>query len=353
MYKNDKGEVQCKKNVKVLYDWKPPLCNDCGVFGHADRKDVGIDNKVKMQNYKANHQPIKFGNNIKTMYQAKNKNQVVKEKTLVKNPKKSTKKNASNDNANDEGKSESNKKKWSVYKDILEAMKRPANKFSVFKMYDKRELLVDKGKNNGEKKKGNEEEEDVLEEMNRIAKSMERNDLKGCRIMVRWNNDEVRIFVIHMARQSMSVKMETNNGSIKMYGTFIFASNGFLERKELWKDLEIYRSIIGNEPCEAMKDNDLILYQKAKVKWLSVGDRNSAYFHRTIKSKQQRNRIDDVCDENGNIFEGELFKGYDRKIGPKRVALKVDIQKELFKGYDRKMGPKRVALKVDIQKDLC
>nr|GEX36878.1 RNA-directed DNA polymerase, eukaryota, reverse transcriptase zinc-binding domain protein [Tanacetum cinerariifolium] len=55
---------------------------------------------------------------------------------------------------------------------------------------------------------------------------------------------------------------------------------------------------------KAMKEEELILYQKAKVKWLSVGDRNNAYFHKAIKSRQQRNRIDAVCDENGKRFEG-------------------------------------------------
>ncbi|GJS46838.1 hypothetical protein Tco_0596959 [Tanacetum coccineum] len=163
------------------------------------------------------------------------------------------------------------------------------------------------------------------------------------------------------------------------------------ERKELWKDLEIYKKIIGNEPwflsrylnvtlkpsehsvggsnmsndmkdfhncvnqieveditwkngdvfenvkrlrdvvkdiqqkiekdpyshdlrseeanmlkmyTEVMKDEEHILFQKAKVKWLSVGDINNAYFHKTIKSRQQRNIINVACDDNGNRFEG-------------------------------------------------
>ncbi|GJZ80588.1 zinc knuckle CX2CX4HX4C containing protein [Tanacetum coccineum] len=109
VYKNDKGGVQCKTNVKVKYDWKPPVCRECEVFGHAysscyrnepskiasteykkenvnvqkenngghvskevnvgfveveKRKNIGIDNKVKRKKYKANSQPSKFGNNV-------------------------------------------------------------------------------------------------------------------------------------------------------------------------------------------------------------------------------------------------------------------------------------------------
>ncbi|GJY72313.1 RNA-directed DNA polymerase, eukaryota, reverse transcriptase zinc-binding domain protein, partial [Tanacetum coccineum] len=156
---------------------------------------------------------------------------------------------------------------------------------------------------------------------------------------------------------------------------------------------------------------------------LSVGDRNNAYFHKTIKSRQQRNIIDAVCDENGNRLEGadvadqfvkhfQKFLGESKNVEPisdigdllqnklsneetsymireisdeeiKNAMFQIDNNKapgpdgflalffkkswniigkdvcladnimlaqELFKGYDRKMGPKRVALKVDIQK---
>ncbi|GJZ73074.1 hypothetical protein Tco_0637220 [Tanacetum coccineum] len=35
VYKNAEGKVQCKKSVKVEYDWKPQMCSECGVFGHT------------------------------------------------------------------------------------------------------------------------------------------------------------------------------------------------------------------------------------------------------------------------------------------------------------------------------
>ncbi|GJW67965.1 RNA-directed DNA polymerase, eukaryota, reverse transcriptase zinc-binding domain protein [Tanacetum coccineum] len=641
VYKNKEGNVQCRKNVKVLYDWKPPVCMDCGVFGHTgsncpknetikvnidcdektepmvqkvntvvnkdgndgfvevrSKKNGGINYKMKRPNYRANPQSNKGGNNVKNVYQAKKKNQVEKEKSPVQTPMKEPEKSP---------KSVKSGKKWSVHNDILEAMKRSANKFSLFEKYDVNEQnelrdlknmeivdgflnkkitptekdmnswdadmityyklqmdkLVDKGEGNVEES----EEEDVLEEINEIAKNMKENDVKGpsssdkqkevvnfireeklqicavlethlkskrvdkicekiygrwnwihnmrycnkgCRILVGWNEDEVSVSVIHMARQFVLLEMKTRNNT-KLYGSFIYAANGGIERKELWKDLEIYRRIVGKDPwffsgdmnvtlnpnehsvggsnmssdmkdfkncvnkievedinssglfftwtknlhkaregshtgilkkldrimgseefisrfnqayaiflpyiisdhcstilvlpkciqakrkpfkfanfitekegfmplvntswegieegcnmfrvvkrmrnlkkplkklawengnvfenvkslkdsvkevqqkidkdphnkdlrseevdilkaySEAMKEEELILYQKAKVKWLSVGDRNNAYFHKAIKSRQQRNRIDAVCDENGKRFEG-------------------------------------------------
>ena len=32
VYRNEQKEKVCRKIVKVEYDWKPPICNECGVF---------------------------------------------------------------------------------------------------------------------------------------------------------------------------------------------------------------------------------------------------------------------------------------------------------------------------------
>ncbi|GJX38013.1 zinc knuckle CX2CX4HX4C containing protein [Tanacetum coccineum] len=202
VYKNNKGDVKYRKSVKVEYDLKPLKGNNGvhvskevneGFMKVKNRKNIGIDNK--------------------------NMNQVVNDKTSIKN----TEKKISNDNGDKEEKSENSKKKWSVHKDILKDMKRSANKFIVFEMYDvnkqnelnelrnieivddflnknvcltkddmkgwsidmiayykqKSELLVDKGRKDVEEVECNEEDEDVLEEINGIAMSIEVNDVKG------------------------------------------------------------------------------------------------------------------------------------------------------------------------------
>nr|GEU94941.1 RNA-directed DNA polymerase, eukaryota, reverse transcriptase zinc-binding domain protein [Tanacetum cinerariifolium] len=82
---------------------------------------------------------------------------------------------------------------------------------------------------------------------------------KGCKIMVGWNKDEVSMSVLHMARQSVLLKMETRNDNVKMFETFIYSSNGGLERKELWKDLEIYKRRIRNEPWVLSRDLNVTL----------------------------------------------------------------------------------------------
>ncbi|XP_060183358.1 uncharacterized protein LOC132613361 [Lycium barbarum] len=49
---------------------------------------------------------------------------------------------------------------------------------------------------------------------------------------------------------------------------------------------------------------DSILRQKARVRWLSEGDTNSAFFHGIIKGRRKRLNIQKIRDEDDNLFEG-------------------------------------------------
>nr|GEW17121.1 hypothetical protein [Tanacetum cinerariifolium] len=52
---------------------------------------------------------------------------------------------------------------------------------------------------------------------------------------------------------------------------------------------------------EAKIDEERFLRQKAKIDWLEVGDSNSAYFHKSIKDRNQRSRIDVVITSNNMV----------------------------------------------------
>ncbi|GJT89551.1 RNA-directed DNA polymerase, eukaryota, reverse transcriptase zinc-binding domain protein [Tanacetum coccineum] len=131
-----------------------------------------------------------------------------------------------------------------------------------------------------------------------------------------------------------------------------------------------------------MEDEEKLLFQKSKFKWLSLGDRNNSFFHKTLKGRYQRNRIERVQDVNGKSFERQevddqynkisdvealslvedvsskeikdaLFDIGDNKApGPdgRQIQDNILLTQELLKGYDRKGGPSIVAFKIDIQK---
>ncbi|GJV29219.1 reverse transcriptase domain, reverse transcriptase zinc-binding domain protein [Tanacetum coccineum] len=56
---------------------------------------------------------------------------------------------------------------------------------------------------------------------------------------------------------------------------------------------------------DALIMEERFLKQKAKIEWLKEGDSNSAYFHKAVKSRVSRSRIDAVTDANGVVFQNE------------------------------------------------
>nr|GFB14911.1 hypothetical protein [Tanacetum cinerariifolium] len=69
---------------------------------------------------------------------------------------------------------------------------------------------------------------------------------------------------------------------------------------------------------EALKDEELFLRQKSKIKWLSEGDCNSKYFHNVVKGRINRGRISVVEDMNGvphfGVSVGEQFVNHFQSV---------------------------------------
>ncbi|GKB18900.1 sodium/hydrogen exchanger 6 [Tanacetum coccineum] len=80
---------------------------------------------------------------------------------------------------------------------------------------------------------------------------------------------------------------------------------------------------------ETQLDKERFLKQKAKVEWLEAGDSNTAYFHKIMKSKCTRNRIEMVCDAfnifyDGNQVPGAFVAHYDQFLGTEGVTNPLD-----------------------------
>nr|GEU51101.1 hypothetical protein [Tanacetum cinerariifolium] len=137
---------------------------------------------------------------------------------------------------------------------------------------------------------------------------------------------------------------------------------------------------------EAKLDEERFLKQKAKIDWLEAGDSNSAFFHKSIKSKNQKSRIEKIFDGTKNNMVREVSNeeiksamfniGDDRAPGPDGFSLGFfkkswnimgedvcsaikdffhngKLLKEInhiFLALIPKNGPSRCAFKVDIQK---
>ena len=85
---------------------------------------------------------------------------------------------------------------------------------------------------------------------------------------------------------------------------------------------------------DAILLEEQFLKQKAKVEWLRAGDANSAYFHKVVKSRKARSRIDVITNNDGIQFDGEAVPNafvshYASFLGQEGVTIPLDVD-ELF-----------------------
>ena len=68
-------------------------------------------------------------------------------------------------------------------------------------------------------------------------------------------------------------------------------------------DIKVFAAKMLGEYNEAIEDEEKLLYQCAKVEWLCEGDKNSAYFHKVVKSKKSKNRVLSIKNSMGNYVD--------------------------------------------------
>nr|GEV22542.1 RNA-directed DNA polymerase, eukaryota, reverse transcriptase zinc-binding domain protein [Tanacetum cinerariifolium] len=74
------------------------------------------------------------------------------------------------------------------------------------------------------------------------------------------------------------------------------------------RDAEV---VILKDYVTTVEDEEKLLFQKSKIKWLSLGDKNNYFFHKTLKGRYQRTIIERIRDVNGNNFEGQDVADHD------------------------------------------
>ncbi|GJX36121.1 RNA-directed DNA polymerase, eukaryota, reverse transcriptase zinc-binding domain protein [Tanacetum coccineum] len=86
------------------------------------------------------------------------------------------------------------------------------------------------------------------------------------------------------------------------------------EMKNIQKqiDKDPYNKVLRSAEVKILKEymtimeyEEKLLFQKSKIKWLSLGDRNNSFFHKTLKGRYQKNRIKKIQDVNGKCFKGQ------------------------------------------------
>ncbi|GKD94283.1 RNA-directed DNA polymerase, eukaryota, reverse transcriptase zinc-binding domain protein [Tanacetum coccineum] len=86
---------------------------------------------------------------------------------------------------------------------------------------------------------------------------------------------------------------------------------------------------------EAMQDENSLLCQKAKIEWLREGDRNTAYFYKTIKERVHRGRIMTIRNEEGVRFENkdvtaQIVKHFEEFLGKSSIVQNLASRSDIF-----------------------
>nr|GEX36605.1 RNA-directed DNA polymerase, eukaryota, reverse transcriptase zinc-binding domain protein [Tanacetum cinerariifolium] len=94
---------------------------------------------------------------------------------------------------------------------------------------------------------------------------------------------------------------------------------------------------------EAVTDEEKLLAQKDRIKWLNEGDKKSSYFHKVIKGKRSKNRVDVICDDRSVLDDEGLFStmlNQDEAEDMIRVVSNKEIKDAMFDiGDNRAPGP--------------
>ncbi|GKB79501.1 ATPase, F1/V1/A1 complex, alpha/beta subunit [Tanacetum coccineum] len=152
-YRDKNNNVKGNKTVKVAYDWKPPSCDHCKVFGHVTTLckkggaifDMG-DLKTK-ENPEEGKEELNNGNHEELR---KEINQEYRSNSSIRNNAGKFQGARSNQSSQKEGdESKVQKNKWNVKEKVVEEIRKSANKFSILNTLpedDDHEIRILKGR---------------------------------------------------------------------------------------------------------------------------------------------------------------------------------------------------------------
>ncbi|XP_071741046.1 uncharacterized protein [Rutidosis leptorrhynchoides] len=131
-------------------------------------------------------------------------------------------------------------------------------------------------------------------------------------------------------------KMEVNGHAMfKLVKKVLDQAQTDLDTRPVSPSARANATITLKEFNDAVLDEESFLKQKSKIKWLRVDDNNSSYFHKVVKRRTNRSRIHIVYDLNGNTCEGQavpvvFVNHYKNFLGTADMCTEIDTPGSLF-----------------------
>ncbi|GJR96166.1 RNA-directed DNA polymerase, eukaryota, reverse transcriptase zinc-binding domain protein [Tanacetum coccineum] len=159
-----------------------------------------------------------------------------------------------------------------------------------------------------------------------------------------WNKEFEGHTMYRIVQKMKALKRKLKQLSWKNGNVFEKAKDLRKEVKEVQKEVDLFPhdESIKEKSCQilrkyhkAIHDEYSLLCQKAKVEWLKEGDRNTAYFHKTIKERVHMGRIMTIRNEEGVRFKNDevavqIVKHFAEFLGKSRPVQKLSSRSDIF-----------------------
>lgn len=126
-----------------------------------------------------------------------------------------------------------------------------------------------------------------------------------------WNNNHSGFFMYNVVKKLKSLKKPLRKLLIEKGNLHsnVIRIRGVLDQTQMLLDQDPFNQSLRDQEAlyvaefnEAVLMEERFLKQKAKITWLKEGDSNTSFFHKTVKSRVSRSRIDAVTDSTGAIL---------------------------------------------------
>ncbi|GJV29220.1 RNA-directed DNA polymerase, eukaryota, reverse transcriptase zinc-binding domain protein [Tanacetum coccineum] len=109
--------------------------------------------------------------------------------------------------------------------------------------------------------------------------------VKGTRIIIRWNQNDVDVTIIHQDDQVMHTRIWLKVDRKELFCSFVYAYNRYTQRRNLWNGLCLHKSYVCNKPWCLLGDFNASLF---------VGDTSTGSSAMDISMREFKECVEEI-----------------------------------------------------------
>ncbi|XP_022020222.1 uncharacterized protein LOC110920312 [Helianthus annuus] len=106
---------------------------------------------------------------------------------------------------------------------------------------------------------------------------------RGTRIIIGWNMDVVDLMVLSLEDQVIHTQICPKNGNNPFFSSFVYAKNSYQERRCLWENLCMHKSLCHDKPWVVMGDFNSALHVEGSLYGPSTSSIGMREFHDCVQ----------------------------------------------------------------------